>query len=1053
VVTARESSKQGVAREVVRDAAGEPAVGLTGEPSPEATGGLRIRVLGPLEVSRGGVRVEPTSPKLRALLIDLVIHRAESVSRDRIVDDLWGEHPPATATGIVQNYVSQLRRALGPESMRTSGRGYALADECVVTDVAEFEAHLERARTARDAGDVATVQEAATDALALWRGDPMADVAFEPFAQSEIRRLGELRAMVVELQLEAEIAAGRPGEAVALLEVAVTEYPLRERRWWLLMLALYRSGRQAEALRTYQRARIVLADELGLEPGTELRDLEQAILVQRPDLDRLVQPRPLRPRRGRPGRAALVGRAVEWSVIETFLDHRGDADGLLVLSGEPGIGKTKLLEEAHGHVEARGGVIVAGRAFEAEHGRPYGAWVDALRGVELPDLDPTTWAGLATLLPELSAEPVELDDPNRLYDAVVRLFDTLAGPGPVAVLLDDAHWLDEPSLALLHFAVRRLVDADVSFVAAARPAELAGNVAAARVVESLRRDEMLSELTLGPLPAASIGELTEPIAPDADAGRIAEATNGNPLFALEMARAMARGDDPLTSRVDALIGDRLGRLDEGASKLVPWIAAFGRGVPPAILARLVEPSDLFAPLGELERHGVVQADDLGSVDFVHDLVRDAAYRRLSTPRRSMLHGRIGVVLAATADPDDGLAADTARHADAGGDSRTCAWACLRAARRCLRLLGYSDAERFVTLGRTHSRRLPPVERVAVELELIRVLLHPGVRLRDPGELTRDLSDLCAEAQQLGLDAELSSGLSLLARAYHWGWGDIPRARALTQRAAQLLEGSPEPNAEPLLEAARCLAYLEMDMDRTARLFDDLGALHGLAAQSFQYQWGLGLVQAWRGDVEAARAALTQAIDLAAARGQHWVSFECTARLALLELEAGERDAPGPLCAQLTVLAGRFGEGSEQPYAQAISALDRIARGDLGGDAALEDAIGELQRIDARFLASDLLGIAAELQYRDGDLERAGAWARRALQLAGEVERPFEAARAHALLACIAATLGDLDECRQHLDATTEDGPGSLPGHMRGLQHEAERLAVTRRGDQGADTWR
>ena len=1018
------------------------------------SGVVRAGLLGPLEVTRAGRRVEPTSPKQRALLIDLLVHRGGAVSRDRLIDDLWGEQPPATASGVVQSYVSQLRRALGSEVVRTVGQGYAVDPARIALDVADLEAHLKRARVARTAGNTALVREAATEALALWRGEPLADVAFESFAQAEIARLRELRAVSLELALEAEIGSGGHRQAVAGLEAAVADHPLQERLWWLLMLALYRSGRQADALRAFQRARAILADEHGLDPGGALRELERAVLDQRPELDDLLLPAapPRRPVRGSRPRVSLLGRTEEWSAIEAFLGS-DDSGRLLVLLGEPGIGKTRLLEETHVHAGAAGGTVVAGRGFEAERGRPYGAWVDALRGAPLPDLDEPLRAALAPLLPELADHPVELDDPNRLYDAVVRVLAHLAAKGPVAVLLDDLHWLDEPSVALVHFAIRHLAHADVSFLATARPAELADNLACTRMLQALRREDALVELPVGPMPVTTIAQLTEPIAPGADPERIAEATNGNPLFALEMARALARGDDPLSSRVDALIGDRLARLDERAKALVPWLAACGRDIPPSLLAQLAlrEPAELFESIGDLELHGVLRANDDGNVEFVHDVVRAAAYKRLSTPRRAMLHARIAVVLASLVDPDASLAADTARHADAGGDSATCAAACVRAAQRCLRLLAYPEADQLVALGRAHTPHLPEPERVATELLLINVLLHPGVRLRDPGDLAGQLADLCVDAQRLGLDGELSTGLSLLARTYHWGWGDIPRARILMGRAATLIEGAREPSIEPLLEGARCLAYLEMDMERTARLFDELGTLHDLAAQSFQYQWGLGLVQAWRGEVDDARTALARAIDLAAGRGDHWVTFECTARLALLELETGDVAAAGPLCARLTPLADKLGDGSEQPYAAAISALGAVARGEAGGDVALDEAVAALHQIDASFLVPDLLGIASEVHYRSGHLDLADERARRARDVADTAARPFEAARAAALRACIAAVRDDVEGSRAHLGELPADST-SLPRHVEGLRREAVRLSTTAARRRGGGQW-
>lgn len=1033
-------------------------VTLISQPAaPHGAGGrLSAGLLGPLEISRDGERVEPTSPKQRALLIDLLIHRGKTVGRDRLIDDLWGEHPPATAAGVVQNYVSQLRRVLGADVVLTAGQGYSLAVDHLTVDVAEFEAYLDRARDARDAGDAESARQAISDALALWRGEPLADVVFEPFAQAEINRLRELRAVALELQLEAEIVGGRHREAVARLEAAVTEHPLHERLWWLLMLALYRSGRQADALHAYQRARTVLADELGLDPGAELRHLERAILEQRDDLDQLLRTRlVVAARWGTRSSSPLVGRIEEWDVLVRFLDGTAQPEAcLLLMVGEAGIGKTRLIEQVQRHVAVRGGSVIAGRGFEAERGRPYGFWVDALRAVELPSLDASTRANLAPLLPEVSDRRVDLEDPNRLYDSVAAVLRLMSQSALLAVVVDDLHWLDEQSVSLLHFALRHLGDRPVRFVAAARSAELCDNDACSRIVQALRRDDRLSELSLAPLATSTIGELTAAIAPGADAIRIAEASGGNPLFALEMARALARGDEPLSSRLDALIGDRLSRLSPEAATLVPWMAAFGRSFNPSVLGLIVDEDSgqLFEALGELERQGVLQPTGEVTYDFSHDLVRAAAYKRISTPRRTMVHTRIGTVLAGLIDADDGLAADAARHADAGGDSETCAKVCVRAAQRCLRLVAYHEAAEHVVLGRRHARRLAPERRVPVELQLIRVLLHPGMRLHDPGELARDLTGLCAEAQRLGLDIELSAGLYLLARAYHWGWGDIPRARALLQRAAHIIESTSGTSIEPLLEGARCLAYLEIDMERTYQLFEQLGALHDLAAVSCQYQWGLGLVRAWAGELDEARAALERAIELATTRGDHWATFECTARLALLELEAGEPESAEPLCELLCSLASKLGEGSERSYAQAITALRALARRESGAEKWLDDSLADLERIDARFLTPDLLGIAAEIEYHAGNRAAASARALRGLQVATEVARPLEGARARAMLACVAAASGALDEAALHLQATASV-PGRLPSHVEALLRDAGRLIQSGQEEQGGNQWR
>jgi DNA-binding SARP family transcriptional activator len=1011
---------------------------------------VEFRILGPLQVLRDGQAVEPGSPKQRALLVNLLVHHGQVVSRDRLIEDLWSGSPPSTGLGVLQNYISQLRKALGADVVVTRGPGYALDIEATAVDSVRFERLVDEARAALGGGDATGTIDLVRRALGLWHGPALADVAGEPFAQAEISRLDELRASAMEIELEAELTAGRHREAISRFEALLSEHPLRERLWWLLMLALYRSGRQADALRAYQRARSHLRDELGIDPGPELRDLESSILRQDPALDQLLartQPAPSKTpvrRRSSP----IVGRVAEQEALAGFLeaarvDGRG---GFLLLVGEPGIGKTRLLDEARALVEAAGGLTVAGRGYEAELGRPYGAWMDAFRSAPLPSLPDSVRKDLTPLLPELSAERIDLDDPNRLYDAVVALLGQLGA----VVLLDDIQWLDPGSTALLHFAVRQLSDQGFAFLATARTAELDGNLACRRVVQALRRDDLLVDLPVGPLSPTTIADLTRPIAPDADADRIADASNGNPLLALEMARALARGGDPLSSRLDALIGDRLERLGDDAARLVPWIAAFARPVDTALLADAVEleTSALFDPLGELEHHGLMHGQADGTYGFSHDLIRSAAYKRLSAPRRAVLHGRIGRVLNDAPDPDDALAADAAHHADAGDDSATCAAACIRAARRCLRLVAYDEAENLVSLGRSHARRLPPQARVKLETQLIYVLLHPGLRLRQSGDLVGDATELCAEAQRIGDSAGLSLGMHLLARIYHWGWSDLPKASALMQRAMKLMQASEGPDLEPLLEGARCLAYLDIDMERTYELFEQLAGLEALVVTSYQYQWGLGLVRAWAGELPGARAALAQAIDLATVGGDHWAIFECTARLAVLELEAGDVDSAWARCETLGPLAARLGtRGSETAYAAAIAALAALVRTQKGDTAAFDDAVNELERIDAGFLAPDLLGIAAEAEFRRGQ-GAALAHATRAFELARSAGRPPETARARVLLACIAASGGAFDEAEAHLQAVAGE-EGRLPHHVAGLRQEAQAL-VREGGPHGSD---
>ena len=253
---------------------------------------VEFRILGPLEASRHGQPLELGAGKQRALLVLLLLRAGEIVSTDRLIDALWGERPPPSALNSVHIYVSQLRKALGNGRLETHGRGYLLALEPEQLDLGRFERLLGDGRELLTSGDADRAAGALRAALGLWRGPPLSDVAFEPFAQAEIARLDELRLAALEERIEADLALGRHAELVPELEGLVREHPLRERLRAQLMLALFRSGRQSEALDAYQQARKLLSTELGLEPGRRLRELEAAILRQ--DAQLHVPPRPTR---------------------------------------------------------------------------------------------------------------------------------------------------------------------------------------------------------------------------------------------------------------------------------------------------------------------------------------------------------------------------------------------------------------------------------------------------------------------------------------------------------------------------------------------------------------------------------------------------------------------------------------------------------------------------------------------------------------------------------------------------------------------------------------
>ena len=245
---------------------------------------MEFRILGPFEVRREGRPARIGGAKERALLAILLLHAGEPVSVDRLIDELWGDSPPATARKSVQVRVAGLRRALGGEVVLTGGDGYLVRPQPNQLDLHRFEQLLSDGRDALAAGDPSAAVAALDEALALWRGPALVDFTYESFAQPAIARLEELRLRALELRIEAQLELGLHARVIVELEDMVAAHPLRERLRGQLMLALYRDGRQAEALDVYRRTRKELVAELGIEPGPMLRQLQQAILRHDPSL-------------------------------------------------------------------------------------------------------------------------------------------------------------------------------------------------------------------------------------------------------------------------------------------------------------------------------------------------------------------------------------------------------------------------------------------------------------------------------------------------------------------------------------------------------------------------------------------------------------------------------------------------------------------------------------------------------------------------------------------------------------------------------------------------
>ncbi len=479
---------------------------------------MEFRILGPLEVEGAEGRVQLGGKKQRGLLALLLLHDGEVVSAGRLIELLWDE-PPADAAKALQVNVSRLRRALGSEDVvQTRPGGYLLQVEADSFDVRQFERHAATGRDLLAAGDVAGARSALAEALALWRGTPLADLASEPFAGPAVSRLEELYLVTIEDRIEADLLLGAHAQLVGELEALVARHPLRERlrRQW--MLALYRCGRQAEALQAYRDARRALVDELGIEPGKELQELEQAILRQDPSLDLAAAPADA-PRPGRRAAGILVGRDRELEELSTALDDAVAGRGrLFLVSGDSGVGKTRLVDELASRAKDMGAGLLWGRCSKRPGAPPYWPWTQALEP-------------LGDSVPELDAAAGE-SERFQLFVEIAAALQKSSAERPLLVVLDDLHRAEEQSLLLLEFLAGEIAKMHVAIVAtyvesADEPAELA----------ALADHAAHHRLRLAPLGADDVQRFLELTgAGELDAGAVHAETGGNPRLVWQRVR-------------------------------------------------------------------------------------------------------------------------------------------------------------------------------------------------------------------------------------------------------------------------------------------------------------------------------------------------------------------------------------------------------------------------------------------------------------------------------------------------------------------------------------
>src|SRR4051794_4224262 len=717
---------------------------------------MEFRILGPLEVLSDGRPLDLGGQKPRALLALLLLEANRVVPRDALIDALWDESPPETARKALQVHVSQLRKALGRERLQTAEPGYRLCVE-------PGELDLDRFRGLEDEGRL-------DDALALWRGAPLADLGEQRFARAAAARLAELRLACLEERADRALAAGRHAELAGELEALVTANPLRERLRAQLMLCLYRCGRQADALEAYRAGRAVLVDELGIEPGRPLRDLQAAILRQDGALDLAPGPAAV----AEAPRGLFVGREAELAALDEALDDAcAGRGGIFLLVGEPGIGKSRLAEELLAHARGRGARVLVGRCWEAGGAPAYWPWVQSLRAHvrDAPDAELRAELGhgaaqLAQILPDLRQRlgdlpeppPLEADSARfQLFDAAAEFLRAIAARRPLVLFLDDLHAADTPSLLLLQFLARELGDARLLVVGACRDVDPLPGRALTETLAELGREPGTRRLNLRGLSEADVAEYVELTAAEVAAPALYEETEGNPLFVGELVRlAAVEGALTIPQGVRDVIARRLTFLSDEANRVLVLASVLGREFDLDTLAALagITPDVALDVLDEAMTARVV-ASVGPRLRFAHVLIRDTLYEGLTTARRVRLHRLAVEALEARYGAEPGpFLAELAHHAIAGSDFERGGRFALGAGDRAGGQHAYEEAARLYTMA-LDALELSRPDDDAGRCELLLRLGAAEMRAGASAAARRAFLDAAGIARRTGLGRELA----------------------------------------------------------------------------------------------------------------------------------------------------------------------------------------------------------------------------------------------------------------------------------------------------------
>ncbi|WP_028644509.1 BTAD domain-containing putative transcriptional regulator [Nocardioides sp. URHA0020] len=1027
---------------------------------------MRIGVLGTTVAVAPAGPVNLGGPKQRALLAALALHRGRAVAVDTLADLVWDGSPPPGVSGTMQGYVAGLRRALEPDRTTRGGGtllvteqpGYALRLPDDDLDTVAFETAVSSAHTlvapvadalcharglppgSPDAGRLILLHDSLVEALSLWRGVPFAELGDVPAAAAERARLEELRVLATEDRAALGILLGLYAPVAAELDSLTRAHPLRERAWALRALALVGSGRQADALAVLREVRDVLDEELGLEPGAELRAVQAAVLRQ--DEIPLAAPAgsppvgvstgATEPRAGSGPEAraplpfptlwpwSMAGRDDELAALTDLVDRvvagSGASPAFVALTGEPGIGKSRLAIELASYAADHGLTIAWGRCSQDDGAPALWPWSTVLErlGSALPSTE-DGHDGAAAF---------------RAWETVVQTVLQAAEQAPLLLVLDDLHWADTSSLRVLRLLTEAVAEEGPArlLVVATWREHPTPTGALAEVAEALARKHAL-RLQLRGISAEAASQLFAQVAEaqpsEADADTLRRRTEGNPFFLVEYARLARDGDVAALvaegrppAAVHEVLSRRLSQLAPATQDLLQTASVVGRIFDLSTLAAVTD-VDEDAVLDRLDpaiEAGLVAEDGVDRFRFNHALVRDTVRSGLPQSRRARVHARAAEALSGRPQRET----EVAWHWLAAGPRHLSrAWpAAQAAARSAMAVYAYVEALEMLehALGaQDEDQASTAAERFEVLADLAEVLRRAGrwVELREVAHEAIDVADEADDVDLLTRAGEMTSTGSLWTPAA--GVVDDVLVSALRRALDGLPDGDDPRRCRVMLALASEIYYSASSLEREALADEAVAMARRLGDRGLVVDACLrATIAIWRPATAPLRLELTSAAAEVARELDDHVAL--ASALALRAVAAGELGEVEILAECL--VAGRA-EADRVRHLYAYLLLDSLDT----AWAAMRGRFDEVERHVAHlFSVGDMVSIVGNQESLAGALMMQAIWQGQdaavldgLVALAEDTFLPLATSRAAML-----CRVSRLDEAREHLLTHRDD---------------------------------